>query len=359
MTAKYIRLANILREQIKSNVHTAGRKLPTEESLAKRYGVSRQTVREALKLLKSEGLIETRQGSGSIVARENEKDASNKIAVLISSDSEYIYPGLISDMKAVFRRNGYSTTVMVTNDSMQKEREFLVKISEENYAGLIAEPVKNAYPGANPDLFEKIKSRGTQIVFINGNYFNFPDYPTIKGDDVYGGYLACKLLLKKNHKDIVCFLNRDSMSGIEKYQGIMMAINDSEIMVKDDFCSWYSTDDIRRLREKRDYDFIREFIDKNIRISSAAICMNDEVAYWLIKEMRDMGYDVPGDMSIVSFDNSFLSVYDKTQITTMSHNAHETGRSVAQTMMKLINGQSVASQKLSWHAINRESDAFV
>lgn len=357
MTAKYVRLANILREQIRLNIYAEGTKLPTEDTLSKRYGVSRQTVREALKLLKSEGLIESRQGSGSIVAKKSEKNSSNKIAILVSSDSEYTYPGLISDMKAVFKRNGHTTKVMTTNGSQQKEREQLLKISKENYVGLVVEPVKNALPGANQELFEKIKSRGTQVVFINGDYSNFPDYHTIKSDDIYGGYLAARNLLKKNHTKISCLLNRDVMAGIERYQGILMALNDSEAELKDDMCTWYTTDDIKKLREKQDCSFLTDFINKNIKKSTALICMNDEVAYWMIKELKRCGYNVPKDMSVVSFDNSYLSTFDKIGITTMSHNAHEPGKSAAQTLIKLINGQSEVSQKLSWHIVSRESDA--
>lgn len=357
MTAKYLRLATILREQIRSNINASGRKLPTEAVLSKRYGVSRQTVREALKLLKSEGLIETRQGSGTYVVEKTDRDASNKIAVLISSDSEYIYPELISDIKAVFKKNGYVTNVFTTRNSISLERELLQKISAENYAGLIAEPVKNAYPGASPDLYEKIKSKGTQIVFMRGGYYNFPDYPYVKSDDVYGGYLSCRMLLKKNHGNIVCLLNRDCMSGIERYQGILMAINDSDIAVSDDNCTWYSSENVKNLREKQDHSFLIDFINKNISRSSAVICMDDEIAYWLIKELRSRGTDVPGDISVVSFDNSYLSTFDKPLITSMSHNAHELGRSSAQALLKLINGQPFSSQKLSWHPVNRDSDS--
>ena len=45
-------------------------KLPTESELAGRFGVSRPTVREALARLRSDGVIESRRGSGSMVVRQ-------------------------------------------------------------------------------------------------------------------------------------------------------------------------------------------------------------------------------------------------------------------------------------------------
>jgi DNA-binding FadR family transcriptional regulator len=53
-----------IREAIFSNVFAAGEKLPSETELASRFGVSRATVREALRSLASEGLIHKVPGAG-------------------------------------------------------------------------------------------------------------------------------------------------------------------------------------------------------------------------------------------------------------------------------------------------------
>ena len=49
---------------IRDGVITAGTKLPTEHTLSRQFGVSRTVVREAISRLKSDGLVESRQGSG-------------------------------------------------------------------------------------------------------------------------------------------------------------------------------------------------------------------------------------------------------------------------------------------------------
>ncbi|MEY9870687.1 DNA-binding transcriptional regulator YhcF (GntR family) [Streptacidiphilus sp. MAP12-33] len=51
----------------------AGEKLPSGPQLAKHYGVARGTIDRALELLRSEGLIVTRQGSGSFVRERTER----------------------------------------------------------------------------------------------------------------------------------------------------------------------------------------------------------------------------------------------------------------------------------------------
>lgn len=64
----YQQLKDILRQQIELGVFHSGRRLPSEEDLCRRYGVSRITIRQALQSLSSEGLLVRGKGRGLIVA---------------------------------------------------------------------------------------------------------------------------------------------------------------------------------------------------------------------------------------------------------------------------------------------------
>ena len=57
-----------VRNRIGSGEFAANERLPSETALAAEYGVSRVTVRTALRTLESQGLIDVRHGSGSFVA---------------------------------------------------------------------------------------------------------------------------------------------------------------------------------------------------------------------------------------------------------------------------------------------------
>lgn len=63
----YVRIARVLKEEIVSGAHMVGSLLPTEEALCERFSVSRYTVREALRLLREEGLVSSRKGAGTVV----------------------------------------------------------------------------------------------------------------------------------------------------------------------------------------------------------------------------------------------------------------------------------------------------
>jgi len=65
----YQQIAEDLRAQIESGVLEQGAQLPTELELRDRYASSRNTIRDAIKRLTSQGLVETRPGQGTFVTR--------------------------------------------------------------------------------------------------------------------------------------------------------------------------------------------------------------------------------------------------------------------------------------------------
>ncbi len=61
------RVAALLSREIEAGGFQAGHRLPTEQQLADRFGVSRNVVREAVAQLRADGVIEARQGVGAFV----------------------------------------------------------------------------------------------------------------------------------------------------------------------------------------------------------------------------------------------------------------------------------------------------
>ncbi|SEF80067.1 transcriptional regulator, GntR family [Thermomonospora echinospora] len=63
----YLRIAGELREQIRRGDYPPGSRLPTLARLCQTHGVSEIVVRQAVALLRGEGLVETRRGGGTVV----------------------------------------------------------------------------------------------------------------------------------------------------------------------------------------------------------------------------------------------------------------------------------------------------
>ncbi|MEO8316832.1 MAG: GntR family transcriptional regulator [Bradyrhizobium sp.] len=71
----YLQVVRALKDEIVSGVHPVGAQLPTEEELGERFSVSRYTVREALRRLREDSLVSSRQGAGTIVVAPRPSDS--------------------------------------------------------------------------------------------------------------------------------------------------------------------------------------------------------------------------------------------------------------------------------------------
>lgn len=70
-----LRVASMLNKEIETGELNPGARLPTEQQLAEKFGVSRNVVREAIAQLRADGVVEARQGIGAFVLAPEQRAA--------------------------------------------------------------------------------------------------------------------------------------------------------------------------------------------------------------------------------------------------------------------------------------------
>lgn len=65
----YAQLAGILKQKISNGIYRPGARLPSESAVARSFGISAMTARQAIGILSEEGLIDRIQGRGTFVKR--------------------------------------------------------------------------------------------------------------------------------------------------------------------------------------------------------------------------------------------------------------------------------------------------
>ena len=104
---RYVTVADELRAAIAAGQYGEGDQLPTESALCERHGVSRFTVREALRRLQAEGLIRRRRGSGTVVdtgrqlRRQPLSDVAELLQYAAGSEFSFASQGLVEISPAV------------------------------------------------------------------------------------------------------------------------------------------------------------------------------------------------------------------------------------------------------------------
>jgi DNA-binding LacI/PurR family transcriptional regulator len=92
------------------------------------------------------------------------------------------------------------------------------------------------------------------------------------------------------------------------------------------------------------------------RRPTAVFASNDVVAYGALNALQERGFAVPGDVSLMGFDDDLLSRYLKPQLTTVFNPAASLGAEAARLLIALIRGTPVTSHpRLRTSLVVRES----
>ena len=124
---KYQKLYNWAHTLITSGIIKNMDKFPSETSLQKKFGYSRQTVRTALQQLEEEGLITRVRGSGTYVSYDSNgvNGERPQIGLLLSYYSDYLFPRVYDGIEASLAEKGYGIEVAVTKNRLNDEAIYL------------------------------------------------------------------------------------------------------------------------------------------------------------------------------------------------------------------------------------------
>ena len=353
MNAKYQMVADALRTGILDGTYQ--KTLPTELALCDRFQVSRQTVRQALSLLESERLIDRRQGSGSHIRERKEPVPHRRlsIAVVTTYISDYIFPSILREIEAVCSENNSAPLLFATQNQFDNERKILqTLLGMEQLDGVLVEGTKTGLPNPNIALYRQLMDKGIPLVFMHGNYEQLPDTLSVLDDNVAGGRMLVEYLYRKGHRKIAGIFKYDDLQGRQRFVGYLDAMQELGLSLADKDILWYSTD-------QKD-SFLRDgfsvtWTDELLSRSTALICYNDEIASRVVSYLTKKGISIPGDVAVVSFDNSQYSEMSIPRITSLSHERHNVGRLAAELLFRHLRGEPCSSQLAPWVLMEKES----
>ena len=241
---KYQQIEEELKQLILEDKIKPGEKMPSENILTAKYGVSRQTIRKAISNLESEGFVYAVQGSGTFCSDASRfKKESKDIAVVMTYLSDYIFPKVISGIDSVLSDNGYSIVLKNTNNSRTREIQCLEDLIEKNIDGIIIEPSKSNVFCKHKYLYDKLDSYGIPYIFIQGAYSVMEDKPHVIMDDEKGTYLLTEYLISLGHRNILGVFKSDDTQGQNRHKGYAKALADAGIPYNPEDVIWFYTED--------------------------------------------------------------------------------------------------------------------
>jgi len=331
---KYMEIADWLRENIRNNNFKAGEKLIGEHALCEKFGISRHTVRAAMDALEKEGLVVRKQGSGTYINTDMYAGRKN-IGVLLTYADDYTFSDIILGVDSVLAHKSHLMTLGLTHNKIEIERNQLLSLLAAGIDGLIVEAVKSALASPNLEVYKEFYDRKIPVVFVN-NYHLRLNCNFIVNDDVLGGRIATNHLIENGHNKIGGIFNHASIQGGLRYEGFVNRLYEQNLILDENCIVWYAEQNLPQVFSAEQLPIL----SKAFSNCTAVLCHSDKVAHMLIEAAPHMGIRVPEDLSIVSFDNSYLSRIVAPSITTISHPGIPMGKLAAESLLKMLHNPS-------------------
>ena len=163
-------------------------------------------------------------------------------------------------------------------------------------------------------------------------YAERPGMESIISDGIHGSCCLTDYLIEMGHRDI-CFVGSiyATSSIMDRYIGFYKSMLQHGIPC--------SADDVIE-----DRDRYGRFIELALpdRMPTAFVCNCDQVAYLLVQRLKDMGYRVPEDISVVGFDDYIYSTLSDPKLTTCRVNMEEMAKAAVSVVSKKLKNPSYA-----------------
>lgn len=334
---KYGKVKNWVKSKILDGTYLPKQKISSESELMKQFGVSRHTVRIAIAELVSEGWLYKEQGAGTFCTNQsnpqNQHSPSHqkKIAIITTYISDYIFPSIIRGAEARIREEGYQVSLFSTNNDHANEKRILETILEQQFDGVIIEPTKSATYNPNINYFLKMELLKIPYIMINA-YYDELEPVSVTMDDEKGGFMQTEHLINLGHRNILGFFQTDDLQGARRMKGYIKAHRVNGIPVNPENIFMFSTSE----KSTKPLEYLNKVLNNSIEKPTGLVCYNDELAIKLLNIIREKKMNIPEDISIVGFDNSFLAEVSEVKLTSIEHPKSELGKLAGRMIISMI-----------------------
>lgn len=310
--------------------------------------ISKETRRKVNKVIQTLNYHPSRSARG-LVSRK-----TGNIGFILTEEhflrTEPFYTKIFLGTEFEARANDYYVLLATVNTSFCKDDSLPRFILERNFDGIvIAGKVPNS-------LIESILKYKKPIVFVDFSTNN-GNYPNVLTDNLKGVQLAIEHLIEYGHKKIAFIGGEISHPNItDRLQGYILALEKAHITIDDDFII---TND-EYLSRQNGYK-CTEILFKKQKKATAIFAANDATAIGALQYLKDQGYRVPEDVSLIGFDDVEADLLIDPPLSTVRVPKVEMGTEAVQLLLKMINNNSILPKKIlvPVRLIVRQSTSYI
>jgi DNA-binding LacI/PurR family transcriptional regulator len=309
----------------------------TITDLARELNISPSTVSRALSNHPAIS-IETKKAVTELAARLNYKPnlqalnllkkKTNTIGVVIPDITSYFYSSIITGIQDFFNPLGYNLILGQSNESYEEELKIIHTFASVRVDGILIAPASGTVDVNH--LKELVDDHIPLVIFDR-------DCEEIDVDKVFvneynGAFQAVDYLIQSGCREIAHLGGATNIStSRHRKQGYLDALKKNNIPVREELiviCEGFSPED--------GANAVRKLLSLP-EIPDALFAVSDSVAIGAMYVIKEAGLEIPGQISVIGFDDILYSSYFKPPLTTVWQPVYEMGILSARILAKRIN----------------------
>jgi LacI family repressor for deo operon, udp, cdd, tsx, nupC, and nupG len=317
--------------------------MPTLAEIASEAGVSEATVSRVLN--SKPGVSDSARQSVvtalDVLGYERPKQLRQRsaglVGLVVPELENPIFPAFAQVIEDALARRRFTPVLCTQSPGGISEDEYVESLLDHGVAGILFVSGKHADRGADHDRYRTLIERGMPVVFING-YVEGLAAPFFSTDDRASMRIAVSHLVQLGHTTIGLAIGPARFApSHNKREGFVEALGELLGLSEAKARGWIAEG---LLTVEGGAAAARALIDRG---ATAIVCGSDMMALGAVRAARDAGLTVPGDVSVVGFDDSRLLPFLDPPLTTLRQPVAEMALQAVDTLCSAIAGQPLPS----------------
>lgn len=264
----------------------------------------------------------------SYLARGLSRRRTNMIGVVVDELANEFFMQIAAAVEHVIRAEGYTMMLSTSNWAAEQELDIVREMIRHRPAAVILAPVSVDSPA-----IDALKRHEIPFVLLNCRSDD-PEVRSVSADSKAGGMLAARFIGSRAFEQIVLVTGFEHqtlqdrvegfLDGLETFAGAEVARSVARVP---GVCTW-----------EDGYRAASELVARH-RLLDADSCVfvtNDNVAIGLIEGLIDLGIDVPGQVSVMGYDDIRYAQRYRVPLTTIRQPEEAMGTIAAQELVSRI-----------------------
>ncbi len=248
------------------------------------------------------------------------------IGVIIPSAEINFFGSVVHGIETIANLHGYNVVLYQSNETREYEEKGIETFLSARVDGILVSLAKGTFDYSH---FEHIKKRGVPLVLFDRTNDEL-GIDSVVIDDYKGAYMATEHLISKGYRRIAHIAGPQHLKNFhERIRGYAAALQGNG-MVMDESLVWHGNVSIESGREgARHLLSLPEPPD-------AIFATEDFTALGAIKEIKERGIIIPGEMGIIGFANEQFGEHITPTLSTIDQQTIQMGKSALNLLIDLI-----------------------